>query len=109
MKLVMIRTLHDVAVECYSKLVQLTYRPRNPSTEGFFNVIIYVSVAIKMGCKNCDNVSLEDYENAMFAHLITERNGKWYVRTDSGIIKEFTSHTSAKEFIFMGGVQDGNG
>ena len=61
-----------------------------------------------MGCKNCDNVSLEDYENAMFAHLITERRGKWYVRTDSGIIKEFKSHTAAKEFIFMGGVQDGH-
>ena len=67
-----------------------------------------VYVAIKMGCKNCDNVSLEDYENAMFAHLITERRGKWYVRTDSGIIKEFKSHTAAKEFIFMGGVQDGH-
>lgn len=44
----------------------------------------------------------------MFAHLITERRGKWYVRTDSGIIKEFKSHTAAKEFIFMGGVQDGH-
>ena len=45
-----------------------------------------------------DNVNIEliavIFMTAMFAHLITERNGKWYVRTDSGIIKEFTSHTS---------------
>jgi len=48
---------------------------------------------------------MDDYENAMFAHMITERRGKWYVRCDNGKIKEFASHIDAKEFIFNGGAQ----
>tara|TARA_B100000287_G_scaffold433619_1_gene495767 strand:- start:5331 stop:5519 length:189 start_codon:yes stop_codon:yes gene_type:complete len=59
-----------------------------------------------MGCSNCDNVSLEDYENAMFRHLITWRRGKYYVKTDSGVVKEFDTQNDAKEFIFNGGIQD---
>ena len=106
----MTNILQDVAAGYYNRIVQLTYRSKGPFTRGLFNGIITIVLHLTiMGCSNCDNVSLDDYENAMFAHLITQRDNKWYVRTDSGIIKEFKSHTLAKEFIFMGGVQDGTG
>ena len=59
-----------------------------------------------MGCRNCDNVSLEDLENAMFAHLVRKVKGKFTITTDSGIIKSFDTFNEAKEFIFNGGVQD---
>lgn len=60
-----------------------------------------------MSCRNCDNVSIDDLENAMFAHMIREVNSKFTVTTDSGIIKSFDTFQDAKEFIFNGGAQDG--
>lgn len=60
-----------------------------------------------MSCRNCDNVSIDDLENAMFAHMIKEVNSKFTVTTDSGIIKSFDTFQDAKEFIFNGGAQDG--
>ena len=60
-----------------------------------------------MACRNCDNVSIDDLENAMFAHMIKEVKGKFTVTTDSGIIKSFDTFQDAKEFIFNGGAQDG--
>lgn len=59
-----------------------------------------------MSCRNCDNVSIDDLENAMFAHMIREVNSKFTVTTDSGIIKSFDTFQDAKEFIFNGGAQD---
>ena len=59
-----------------------------------------------MSCRNCDNVSIDDLENAMFAHMIKEVNSKFTVTTDSGIIKSFDTFQDAKEFIFNGGAQD---
>jgi len=102
----MTNILQDVAASYYNRIVQLTYRSKGPFTRGLFNAIIYYVFHLTiMGCSNCDNVSMDDYENAMFAHMITERRGKWYVRCDNGKIKEFASHNDAKEFIFNGGAQ----
>lgn len=59
-----------------------------------------------MGCKNCESFSLDELENKMFAHLITETDKGFTVRKDNGTIVTLASFQEAKEFIFDGGLRD---
>lgn len=58
-----------------------------------------------MSFRNCQEVDLDDLEDQMFAHLITEMEEGFTVKLDDGTIIIFDSFAEAKEFIFDGGLR----
>ena len=58
-----------------------------------------------MSCRNCQEVNLDDLEDRMFAHLITEMEEGFTVKKDDGTIVILDSFAEAKEFIFDGGLR----
>ena len=58
-----------------------------------------------MSCRNCQEVDLDDLEDRMFAHLITEMEEGFTVTKDDGTIVILDSFAEAKEFIFDGGLR----
>ena len=60
-----------------------------------------------MACKNCvGNMSLDELENQMFAHLWTKTDDGWTVKCEDGTLVTFASVSEAKEFILSGEHRD---